>query len=569
LRVYYPISATTLPGDRKAGRRGATKITASADGKVDASQASTLRRVIEVLDAGMRGHKLDHNVESDIDCSTRRWSLTMADIRTYAARIHDDDDRPLFEDAVKAAEAGALRGAYVLIWISCAESIKRRFREAEKRDSAAGKIVGELEQKEKDHKSVDKFVLDKAKEYGFITDTAYTILLNIYEMRCVYGHPYEQAPLPEQVSHAAAMVVEHVLSQAVRLRHGYGQTLLNSLLQDKYFLDDQKGVVEKFAREIALKIDDRIYGWFLDTYWKELEKIADDASQVLYFRRGIYFCRSMAAISAHLFTHDDWHVAVGKYPKILACVVLGKPFFASLGERAQDSLIGFAIDRATERASTLQYIDWLMEGLELSDRQKYRFLKCIDDMELADLRAAKLSLGVCLNRLIAELKSHNWYKQQPAINMIVEYGLEEIARLGTNDQVTLGRNILQVADGGERSSKRLLQKIGEAPHFWPENFIAGIAIECFANESEQVRLKCDRLESVMRIVDGLDKPVRCRLVEKIEKAILGGQPKESNCFEQEFRTICTNLGASSWASSIKQAVESRKSELVMDFEDDE
>ena len=85
----------------------------------------------------------------------------MTDISLYAARIHDDEDRPLFDDAVKAAEAGALRGAYVMVWISCAESIKRRFREAQKRDDAAGKIVGEFDQKERDHKSVDKFVLDK------------------------------------------------------------------------------------------------------------------------------------------------------------------------------------------------------------------------------------------------------------------------------------------------------------------------------------------------------------------------------------------------------------------------
>src|SRR5271166_2455611 len=151
----------------------------------------------------------------------------MPDISGYAGRIHDEEDRPLFDDAAKAAEAGALRGAYVMIWISCAESIKRRFREAEKRDGAAGKIVGDFEKKEADQKSVDKFVLEKAKEYGFINDTAYTILLNIYEMRCVYGHPYEQAPLPEQVSHAAAMVVEHLLSQPVRLRHGYASALLN------------------------------------------------------------------------------------------------------------------------------------------------------------------------------------------------------------------------------------------------------------------------------------------------------------------------------------------------------
>ena len=137
----------------------------------------------------------------------------MPDISRYAARIQDDVDRPLFprcrEGRRSRGSAWRVRHALDLF----AESIKRRFREGRKARRGRREIVGEFgEQKEKDHRSVDKFVLDKAKEYGFITDTAYAILLNVYEMRCVYGHPYEQAPMPEQVSHAAAMVVEHILS---------------------------------------------------------------------------------------------------------------------------------------------------------------------------------------------------------------------------------------------------------------------------------------------------------------------------------------------------------------------
>jgi len=193
------------------------------------------------------------------------------DLSGYAARIHDDEDRPLFDDATKAGAAGALRASYVMLWLACAESMKRRFREAEKRDGTAGKIVGELDQKEKDHKSVDKFLLEKAKEYGFLTDTAYTILLNIYEMRCIYGHPYEQAPTPEQVTHAAAMVVEHLLVGPVRLRHSFGRTLLTSLLEDRNFLDDQESAVDAFVADVVHRIDVRIHGWLLDNYWRELE----------------------------------------------------------------------------------------------------------------------------------------------------------------------------------------------------------------------------------------------------------------------------------------------------------
>ena len=90
------------------------------------------------------------------------------DLTSYANNIFSTEDHPLFDDAVEAGRVGALRAAYVMIWLACAESLKRRFREAQKRDGAAGKIVGEIESKEREHKAVDKFLLTKAHEYGFV-----------------------------------------------------------------------------------------------------------------------------------------------------------------------------------------------------------------------------------------------------------------------------------------------------------------------------------------------------------------------------------------------------------------
>ena len=77
----------------------------------------------------------------------------MLDLSTYADQILSAEDKPLFEEATRAAQAGALRAAYVMIWLSCAESLKRRFREAQKRDGAAGKVVGQIVQKESEHKA--------------------------------------------------------------------------------------------------------------------------------------------------------------------------------------------------------------------------------------------------------------------------------------------------------------------------------------------------------------------------------------------------------------------------------
>ncbi len=44
------------------------------------------------------------------------------DLSEYQDRVLADDDKPLFDEAVKSAGVGALRGAYILLWLSCLES---------------------------------------------------------------------------------------------------------------------------------------------------------------------------------------------------------------------------------------------------------------------------------------------------------------------------------------------------------------------------------------------------------------------------------------------------------------
>jgi hypothetical protein len=493
----------------------------------------------------------------------------MVDISGYTSRVHDAQDRPLFDDAVKSGCAGALRASYVMLWLSCAESLKRKFREAEKRDGAAGKIVGEIAKKEEDQRSVDKLILEKAKEYGFISESAFKILLNIYELRCVYGHPYEEAPDEEQVTHAAAMVIQHVLSQPVRLRLGFCKTLLKSLMEDKHFLDDQASAVQMFASEILPKIDESVYAWLLDAHWKELEQIADDSSLKLFFIRGVWFTRAVLTAVGSVFTAETWHSKAGAYPKTLVRVLNREALFKAAGERAQDSLVGSALDYAQKRASILRHLEGLMEAGALSERQKERFLAHVEKMPQAKLRSAKLSIKTCFKRMIEDLKSHNWYMQQPTIDIMVANGPDQIDDLDASDQVVLGRNILQVADGNERSAQRFLRSIAEDPAKWPYAFLRGLFLECFVNELKQVRLKCDHLNTVLKIVSGLDAAPQERIAERARTAIVGGTPKGNFLGKKDFATVCDSLEACGWAKPVAVALKAMANELVTARVDDD
>ena len=483
--------------------------------------------------------------------------LKMVDLSNYADKILADEDRPLFDDAVEAGKAGAPRAAYVMIWLACAESLKRRFREAQKRDSAAGRIVGDIETKEREHKSVDKFVLEKAHEYGFLSDSGHTILNHVYEMRCLYGHPYEEAPSQEQVSHAAAVVVEHVLSKPVKLRHGFGKQLLKSLLENRSYLDDQQTAVTAFTKDIIPRLDESIHGWLLDNYWKELEKLADDSSMAIFFRRGMWFCRTMLTeVGVDVFSYDEWHDRTGRFPKTLMRVCSIADIFKEIGKRAQDSLVGSILAESSTRSSVLTYLERLNNDGALSKRQQERFTERVSEMDSSELRSTSLSTKTCYEQLIAAMKSHNWYVQNPAIDLIVSNGPDQAAELNEDQQVILGRNILQCADGRERSASRFIKNLSEDESSWPFHVVRGIALETFTNEKNEIRFKDYHLEKVLSALVHLNEKQREQLVAEIAASVDVGTPKDW-VDREDFDSVIESLKVYQWTAPLTSSLEAK------------
>lgn len=453
--------------------------------------------------------------------------IQMIDLSNYASQILAVEDNPLFADAVAAGKVGAFRAAYVMIWLACAESLKRRFREAQKRDGAAAKIVGEVESKERDHRAVDKFVLAKAHEYGFVSDSGHAILTHVYDMRCLYGHPYEEAPSKEQVAHAAAVVVEHVLSKPVKLRHGFGKQLLKSLLEDQSYLDDQQSAVVAFTNDILPRLDESIHGWLLDNYWTELESISNDSSMAIFFRRGIWFSQTMIiGAGVDVFSHDEWHDKLGIFSKTLMRICGHADIFKGIGKRAQDSLVGSILAESSIRSSILVRLERLNNNGSLSPRQQERFIDHVSNMKISEIRSSGLSTKTCYGRLIDAMKSSNWYVQNPAIDVVVSNGPAKAAELSKEQQINLGRNILQSGEGGAGSANIFLDKLSQDVSTWPFDLICGIAFELFTNENNEIRFKACHLEKVLVTLSHLNRRLQNQLIKQIATSIDEGSPKK-------------------------------------------
>ncbi len=477
-------------------------------------------------------------------------------LKKYKKAILAEEDKLLFSEVEKCASADAFRAAYILTWIACAESFKRRFKEASKRDHVASAIVQEIQDKENQKKAVDSYLLNKAEEYGFINAAVKAKLDNILTFRSVYAHPYEDAPSEEELLNAITIVVSHVLSQPVKLKHGFIASQLKEVFGNQNFLDDLKISVTAYADEILPRIAEDLYPYMLDKILEEAEKNIGDASMRIFTRRGSWLAMSLVSRCIPIFTATDWHTLANKYPQIAPFLLSDDAFFKAIGDKAQDSVVGHILSSGASTPSTLTLLEKLLESDALSKRQAKRFRELIDKFNnpyhgttsAEKLRASGLKLKTCFFTIVPHLKSSNWYTQNPIATMILNGGPSQILELDDAQQEELGRNVLQAADGGAGDSYVLLTKIAKDSNSWPYKFIYGIAVECFVNEKNKFRFKTRKFEEVSEILKALDTTKRTSLLDDVMKAIDPSELKFGD--EDDLHEFVESMKSEVWSKGL-------------------
>jgi hypothetical protein len=444
----------------------------------------------------------------------------------YTDQVISDQDRILFREAANAAGADAPRAAYVMVWISCAESLKRKFRELAPRDAQATKVDGEIARKEAAQQSIDKYVLDVAKDYGFVTDAEFLRLQHVYSMRCLFGHPYEMQPTQEALLAAAADVVEIVLARPTKLRHGYLSEQVRLLSKEHTFLDDLLAAVEAYAVEVHGKAADELHLWFTQKLWKETEAIARDPSMAVFFRRGVWFSIRYLQISLPAIL-TGWNVIgdLTSYPITLSQILAHPGVFPHVAPHAQDIVVGNVLANAQFHAAHLRSLEALHSAGVLNERQIERFREGVRRLSPSSLAVVGLHPSYYSSMLIDALKSYDWYQQAPAIEVLQNLGPNGIGLLGAEVQHVLGNNVLQAAEGRSRASEGLVSQIAASPSRWPLPFLDGILTETFVNEREQVRFKLRCFSEVLRIVSNLPAASLAPLIQQVADRIVAGSLK--------------------------------------------
>lgn len=193
------------------------------------------------------------------------------DTESMLSHIENVQDRILVKEAVLAYHGHALRAAYVMIWIACAESIKRRISESAGWDKEAESLLTRIQGLEHNQKAIDGKILEFAVALGLIDGIEAEQLGTVYKNRNIYGHPYERTPSEVEVIGAIELVCDAVLSKPLRYKHRFIKCLQDDLFSNKSFLDDTDGAVDEYVDNFVLKrIDPCAYKILVERCWKGL-----------------------------------------------------------------------------------------------------------------------------------------------------------------------------------------------------------------------------------------------------------------------------------------------------------
>ena len=384
-------------------------------------------------------------------------------------------------------------------------------------------------------------------------------------MRCIYGHPYEQAPSPEQLISAAAEVVDLLLSRPVKLRHGFGGQLLDSLLKDRNYLDDHEPAVRVYAKNVTQRLDESIFPWLLDRYWKELESISDDRSMVVFFNRGVWFCRAfLEEVGAGILSSDDWHDLIGKFPKTLIRICGTTPIFEGIGGLSQDSLVGSIIAESADHPGVLGSLEILGSFGFLSERQQIRFSECVFALSRSDMARSDLSTMTCYPKLINGLQSPQLVlPKRRQMYVITSNGPEQAFELTEDQQEELGRNILQSADGDATRALTFLKNLPQTNPPWPIGVLRGIFLESFVNEKNDIRLKVQPWPFVLDSIVNLGPHQRDSLLLEIVGLIEVGESL-SRIRSDDLSTIIDSLNPYLWAEPLVRVLKGLVADAIGD-----
>lgn len=445
------------------------------------------------------------------------------DGESMLSRIENEKDRILIKEAILAYHGRALRAAYVMTWIACAESIKRRISESASWDKEAESIQTRIRGLEHNQKAIDGKILELASSIGMIDEIEAEQLANVYKNRNIYGHPYERTPSEAEVISAIELVCDAVLSKPLRYKHRFIKGLQDDLFARKSFLDDTYGAVDEYVNNFVLKrVDPCVYKILIERCWKGLDKIVGDKSNNLFVRRVARFCQTLI-INSDVFdewSSDDWHQAICHYSGALHIICFREEILKRLDDRAITSWFAFALEQAEIHPEEYGGL-FMFEKLGiLTPRQIEQLHVGISGCKGNGLLQTNIGLEELFPIIKSKLTVYDFAKLGDVFNFLFYSKREDVSKLQCEDQEYIGTCLVDGVRRGAYALDWILNSICNGHLEVPLAVLKGIVLRTFLEADGCLYIKDAIWLKVMTRISSQDPQNVAPLIADVAKAIL-------------------------------------------------
>lgn len=426
----------------------------------------------------------------------------------YLKRVANEEDLVLFQDVITSANLKMYRSAYILVWLSCVESLKRRFKDCGKQgDKKALDIYSQIKAREKKHQAVDISVLERAKNYGFIDDYEHARLLQLYQNRSVFAHPYETMPTKIDLEAAINNVIDFVLSKPTQLSEKYIDFLIEKLSNDANYLNDYDLTVKAEAKKWLSKIMPKCFRYFVEQYSFNAQTHSKSMTPDVFTRRAEWIITEILEYTKYaVYSDDEWHEFIVEHPEFsINLATNNKDFFIKIGERAQDYLIGKILEKSIYVPQCLNILSPYLEDKNFLRDNYNKIMSQIESLSLEALKSSGLEPKYFTSVFIKELESFDFYRQNSAVAAIEECE-QYIKIFDLKKQFKLGYLIHSAARGNAWGAKDYINKIISNPNSFPLEFLKGVCSIIIEDSSSRnyISFRKEILQPINSIINNLD-----------------------------------------------------------------
>jgi hypothetical protein len=420
---------------------------------------------------------------------------------------YPDVDGVLFDEAVRCFEQTAYRAALVMTWLAIAEGLRHRFEVAAQRDLELTSLLEEVAQRERDRYAIDTFLLDKARKHELINEHEYRELAHIRDQRNRFAHPGGASPSRAQVLAALDTAVHIVLSRPAQHRTEWTAAMVTRAATDRTFFPRDPDALRAYAREIDPLLTREARQHLLRAAVKKLDELAADPARSDLAAKVTILAGAILEMHTALMGALDPAARLAARERGMALVCLRPEIFAGLDGALAGAALASVLEPPADASPGWQpdirvliAVQELHEVHSLPPVWAEQLDKHIAVLPLNELAELDFPAGPLATRLIEEMRSHNWTRQNQACRALANLGPSWCSRLPEPVQEQLGRNVLQSAEGDAKDASWLLTRISFAVDEWPRLFLYGIAAECVVHEHGRLRLKAEARDKVEAIL---------------------------------------------------------------------